>query len=255
MAPAATGGKHLVPARGIRPNTRPFSLGQSSAAHGESVYQGHPAEGSLCLRSMWLCVALLGMTPPHPRLCPLRLPSRLASVASRESEYLRSGRERRGSATSDVPRPQLTALCLGPAAVPGRPPSTEGLARGRLRPRASRACVQGDWEFRRQPVLPGAPALDRQLPGFQGTVSPACVSLATGKTAAVLEVACPARASRLRPGGQVQGERSWQGPALQAAPRLRPARCRQGSLRLLRASVFSPHGLCALLHSAPRSRP
>lgn len=85
MAPAATGGKHLVPARGIRPNTRPFSLGQSSAAHGEFVYQGHPAEGSLCLRSMWLCVALLGMTPPHPRLCPLRLPSRLASPSRRGS--------------------------------------------------------------------------------------------------------------------------------------------------------------------------
>lgn len=208
-----------------------------------------PAEHVAVCRSV-------GNDPPSPPSVssPPPLPSG-KPVASRESEYLRSGKERRGSATSDVPRPQLTALCLGPAAVPGRPPSTEGLARGRLRPRASRACVHGDWEFRRQPVLPGAPALDRQLPGFQGTVSPACVSLATGKTAAVLEVACPARASRLRPGGQVQGERSWRGPALQPAPRLRPARCRQGSLRLLRASVFSPHGLCALLHSAPRSRP
>lgn len=251
VTPAATGGKHLVPARGIRPNTRPFSLGQSSAAHGESVYQGHPAEGSLCLRSTWSCVALLGMTPPSPPSVssPPPLPSG-KPVASRESEYLRSGRERGRSATSDVPRPQLTALCLGPAAVPGRPPSTEGLARGRLHPRASRACVHGDWEFRRQPVLPGAPALDRQLPGFQGTASPACVSLATGKTAAVSEVACPARASRVRPGGQAQGERSWRGPALQPAPRLRPAHLPQRSLRLLRACVLAPTG-CALFSIPP----
>lgn len=236
------------------PIRAPFHLGKAalptgslsgSSSRGVSV----PAEHVAVCRSV-------GNDPPSPPSVssPPPLPSG-KPVASRESEYLRSGKERRGSATSDVPRPQLTALCLGPAAVPGRPPSTEGLARGRLRPRASRACVHGGWEFRRQPVLPGAPALDRQLPGFQGTVSPACVSLATGKTAAVLEVACPARASRLRPGGQVQGERSWRGPALQPAPRLRPARCRQGSLRLLRASVFSPHGLCALLHSAPRSRP